>query len=109
MGAPALKLETFENRRCMTFHITLSVVAAFEFSGSLLQITFTNEGKLLVPRFNLSPDHLDRLGQEMMQSDRWRDFPVSGVSPQEIHAFAQTLRDYVRELGSRRNMVGSEK
>jgi hypothetical protein len=105
MGAPPLNLETFESRRCITFHITPSVVAVFEFNGSLVQITFTNEGKPLVPRFKLSPGNLDRLGQEMMQSDRWQNFPVSGVSPQEIHAFGQTLRDYVRELASRTNMM----
>ena len=88
-----------QNSQCsLVFEIGPSVLAVLEFDGVLVRITFTNHDEHVPPQFNLNLGNVYELGQDMVRSRRWRDFPVSGVSREAIQALGHRLQEYVREL-----------
>ena len=84
----------------LVFEIRPSVLAVLEFDGVLVRITFTNHGEHVQPHFNLNPDNVYGLGEDMVQSNRWRDFPVSGVSREAIQALGHRLQEYAALISS---------
>ena len=98
--APTGPVETSKqtSHRSLVFEICPSVLAVLEFDGVLVRITFTNHGERVQPHFILNPDNVQGLGQDMVQSNGWRDFPVSGVSREAIQALGHKLQEYAREL-----------
>jgi len=77
-----------------------SVLAVLEFNGGLVRISFTNHGERVPPQFNLKPDNVYELGQDMVRSGGWGDFPVSGISGEAIQELGHKLQEYAHELTS---------
>ena len=82
----------------VVFEICPSVLAVLEFDGVLVRITFTNDGENVPPQFNLNPDNVYELGQDMVRSSGWPDFLVSGMPREAIRALGDRLQEYAREL-----------
>jgi len=100
METPPLETSTQTSQRSLVFEIIPSILAVFEFDGVLVRITFTNHGECVRPQFILNPDNVYKLGQDMVRSSGWRDFPVSGISREAIQALGNTLQEYAHELTS---------
>src|SRR5215467_4251978 len=98
MEAPPLETSTQTSERSVVFEISPSVLAVLEFDGVLVRITFTDHGECVLPHFNLTPDNVYELGQDMVRSSGWRDFPVSGISREAIQALGNRLQEYAHEL-----------
>jgi hypothetical protein len=52
------------------------------------------------PQLSLNPENVDKLGHDMIQSNGWQNFPVSGISREAIQALGHRLQAYAHELTS---------
>ena len=84
--------ETLE--RCSDFSITDSLHALFVCDGKVVLVSFVNEGKQVGEKFSFPIAEAANLGQQIMNSGTWDEFPVSGISVDGLKAFGQRLRDY---------------
>ena len=76
------------------FKLTESARAVFYCERGLLQFYFVDGDKDVGKRFLYTLEEAAELGERIVTTGAWEDFPVSGISTLDLRSFGQRLRDY---------------
>ena len=76
------------------FKLTESTRAVFYCERGLLQFYFVDRDKDVGKRFLYTLEEAAELGERIVTTGAWEDFPVSGISTSDLRSFGQRLWDY---------------
>jgi hypothetical protein len=76
------------------FKVTESTRAVFTCERGTVQFYFVDAGKDVGKRFFYTLEEAADLGERILQTGTWEEFPVSRITPSELRNFGQRLRDY---------------
>jgi|SRR5690348_1836991 hypothetical protein len=86
--------DTLDRMKGSDFTITDSLHAIFACDGNFIFVTFVSDGKQVGERFSFARSQAANLGQQLIESGSWNDFPFSGIPVDDLKNFGQRLRDY---------------
>ena len=76
------------------FKLTESLRAVFTYERGTVQFYFVDDGKYLGKVFLYTLLEAADLGEQILNSGTWDEFPVSRISTSELRSFGERLRDY---------------
>lgn len=86
--------DTLERLRSSDLEMTSWMHAVFVCDGSVVEVTFVMNGEQAGERFSFTRAEAVDLGQRIMETGTWHEFPISGVPLEALANFGQRLRDY---------------
>jgi hypothetical protein len=76
------------------FRLTESTRAVFTCERGTVQFYFVDADKDVGKRFLYTLEEAADLGERIVRTGTWEEFPVSGISTSDLRSFGQRLRDY---------------
>jgi hypothetical protein len=86
--------DTLDRLKGSDFKITSSLHAVFVCDCNVVVVTFVMDGTQAGDRFSFTRAQADDLGQRIMQTGTWDEFPFNGIPVEALKNFGQRLRDY---------------
>ena len=86
--------DTLSRLKGSDFEITSSVHAIFVCDSDVVFVTFLIDGTQAGDKFSFTRAQSHDLGQRIMETGTWDEFPVNNISVEALKHFGQRLRDY---------------
>jgi hypothetical protein len=76
------------------FKLTESTRAVFTCERGTVQFYFVDADKDVGKRFLYTLEEAAELGERILETGTWNEFPIGGISTSGLRSFGQRLRDY---------------
>jgi hypothetical protein len=76
------------------FKLTESARAIFACERGTVQFYFVESDKDVGKRFLYTLEEAAKLGERIVKTGTWEEFPVIGISTSQLRSFGERLRDY---------------
>jgi hypothetical protein len=89
--------DTLRRLKGSDFEITSSLHAVFVCDCDVVVVTFVTDGTQAGNRFSLTRAQADELGQQIMETGKWDEFPFDDIPVEALKNFGRRLRDYGKD------------